>query len=66
MTFQPISDVLPDGRRFNSGYLDPLPEREKKNDSRDWARRIMARLRNGDTVPAIAERGAREVLGIPK
>src|SRR4051812_40323913 len=64
MTFQPISEVLPDGRRFTSGYVDPLPDQDKKNDSKDWARRIMARMKQGEHLPRVAELAAKEVLGL--
>jgi hypothetical protein len=60
-----IAELLPDGRKFNSGYVDPLPESAKRHDSRDWARRILARMNQREHVSALAEQFAKEALAAP-
>jgi hypothetical protein len=67
---------IPQSRLAISGPKTDMPDHireqlraftkgERKGDSRDWARKILARVEAGDVVPLVAVEGAREALNLP-
>jgi hypothetical protein len=43
-------------------WIDPLPDHEKKQDGKDWARRLIYRKARGESHVPYAEQSAREIL----
>jgi hypothetical protein len=46
------------------GHIHTLLDKNRKRDPKDWARRILKRVDEGERVPLIAINGAKEALGL--